>query len=132
MKITKSSLFYRFYRFCEILILITLQTKNTKKKCSTDSIEFNLQKLNNLTCKIVLLAFCRILLFGAGRRNCVGEVLAKNRIFLFFSCLFQKFKFLPSNGEYAPIHDPRTYRFAIALMINEYKIIAQPRSKGEY
>ena len=55
----------------------------------------------------------RILSFGAGRKNCVGEVLAKNRIFLFFTCLFQKFKFLPSKEEHAPIHDSRTYRFAI-------------------
>ena len=74
----------------------------------------------------------RNFLFGAGRRVCTGETLAKNRIFLFIACLLQKFKFLPVKGEKVPNHDPRTYRFAFTLMINDYEVIAKPRSREEY
>ena len=74
----------------------------------------------------------RVLSFGAGKRICPGEVLAKNRIFLFATCLFQKFKFLPSKGEKAPQHDPRTYHSGFVMRIQDYDVIAQPRSKGQY
>ena len=74
----------------------------------------------------------RILAFGAGRRVCAAEALAKNRIFLFVTCLLQKFKFLPSRGKLAPKHDPRSYRFGHILLINDYNIVAKSRCMGEY
>ena len=36
--------------------------------------------------------------FGAGRRVCAGESLAKVELFLFVSWLFQKFTFVPEDG----------------------------------
>ena len=70
--------------------------------------------------------------FGAGKRVCPGEVLVKNRIFLFVACLFQKFRFLPASGERALQHDPRTYECTLVMRIKDYDVIAQPRSKGQY
>ena len=84
------------------------------------------------TLKTTCLTSCRILSFGAGKRSCPGEVLAKNRLFLFITCLLLRFKFLPSESKTAPVHDPRTYRFGTVLHINEYEVIAQSRSQGEY
>ena len=92
-------------------------------------------KVNSVIFKITYLFVYflnRNLLFGAGKRVCSGEVLAKNRLFLFMTCLLQKFKFVPVEGAKAPKHDPWTYRFGLTLMINDYEIIARSRSKGEY
>ena len=78
------------------------------------------------------LNFYRIFTFGAGKRFCPGEVLAKNRLFLFIACLLQKFTFLPTEGKTAPLHDPRTYRFKTTLHIDDYEIIAKRRSFEQY
>ncbi len=74
----------------------------------------------------------RLFTFGAGRRACPGEVLAKNRLFLIITSLFQAFRFLPTQGEMAPNHDPRTFKLSLALQIKEYEVVAQPRKLGQY
>merc|ERR1719481_554813 len=38
--------------------------------------------------------------FGIGKRQCMGELLARNQVFLFFVTLLEKVKFLP------PLHAP--------------------------
>ena len=43
--------------------------------------------------------FFRLLPFGAGVRVCPGEVLAKNRLFLFFASFLQSFTFKVQNVE---------------------------------
>ncbi len=74
----------------------------------------------------------RLFSFGAGRRACPGEVLAKNRLFLIITSLFQAFRFLPTQGKMAPNHDPRTFLFAITCQIKDYEVIAKPRKVGEH
>ncbi len=74
----------------------------------------------------------RLFVFGAGRRACPGEVLGKNRLFLILTCLFQTFKFLPTQGEMAPNHDPWSLKFAFTQQMKDYEVIAQPRKVGEY
>ena len=37
----------------------------------------------------------RIIPFGVGKRNCMGELLARNEVFLFTVNLVQKIRFLP-------------------------------------
>ncbi|XP_072754318.1 methyl farnesoate epoxidase [Anoplolepis gracilipes] len=43
--------------------------------------------------------------FGLGRRKCLGEILARNSVFLFTACLLQKFQFTLSPGHPNPILD---------------------------
>ncbi len=49
----------------------------------------------------------RLLAFGAGRRQCPGEVFARNRLFILTCLMLQKFKFVPAEGHDLPNHDPR-------------------------
>lgn len=60
---------------------------------------------------------CRKVLFpfGAGRRVCLGETLAKNRLFLVITAMIQRYEFLPENPEEARKADPRNYDFGIVL-----------------
>ncbi len=69
----------------------------------------------------------RVLSFGAGRRQCVGEVFAKNRLFILLTLLLQKFKFLPAEGHPKPQHDPREYDVRLSVRIKPYHLSAQLR-----
>ena len=40
-----------------------------------------------------------ILVFGIGRRKCVGEVIARNHLFMFLTCLLQRFTIVKPKGE---------------------------------
>jgi methyl farnesoate epoxidase/farnesoate epoxidase len=40
--------------------------------------------------------------FGAGKRMCIGEVLARNAVFLFFTSLLQEFWFSVPKGDPEP------------------------------
>ena len=69
----------------------------------------------------------RVFPFGAGRRQCAGEVFARNRLFILTTLLLQKFKFVPAEGLPNPNCDPS--QFKVVLMIEEepYKLSAEPR-----
>ncbi|XP_059158790.1 cytochrome P450 1A1-like [Physella acuta] len=71
----------------------------------------------------------KLMVFGGGRRVCLGEALAKNRLFLFASALVQNFKFLPSADNLAqlPDLDPRTYDMGLVLHPKHYQLRAFPR-----
>ncbi len=69
----------------------------------------------------------RVLNFGVGRRRCVGEIFAKNRLFILVTLLLQKFKFLPAEGHPRPEHDPRKYDVRLSILIKPYKLSAQLR-----
>ncbi|CAH1794058.1 unnamed protein product [Owenia fusiformis] len=62
--------------------------------------------------------------FGAGRRVCVGEQLARARLFLFFTAMLQKFTFLPHEGDKCPSCDPRGYTTGLLLRPNNYRVRA--------
>ncbi|BFZ13569.1 hypothetical protein BsWGS_16608 [Bradybaena similaris] len=73
----------------------------------------------------------RLLTFGAGRRVCLGEALAKNRLFLFAAALVQHFWFAPSaederSGTLPPV-DPRTYQMGLVLHPRPFTLRATPR-----
>jgi len=53
--------------------------------------------------------------FGAGRRMCMGENIARERIFLFAAALIQKFQFLPPTKGPMPSIDPRNFDLGLIL-----------------
>ncbi len=71
----------------------------------------------------------RTLPFGAGRRVCIGETLAKNRLFLFVTSLVQNFEFLPVEGCPIPQCDPRQYQLHFLLSPTKYQLKAVLRNK---
>lgn len=69
----------------------------------------------------------KFLPFGAGRRVCLGETLAKNRLFLFAAALVQNFYFEAEDKENLPEIDPRTYKMGLVLHPKPFKLRAIPR-----
>ena len=69
----------------------------------------------------------RLLPFGAGRRQCAGEVFARNRLFILTAMMLQKFKFIPAQGHPKPNHDPRQCTADILLLMKPYKLSVQTR-----
>ena len=63
--------------------------------------------------------------FGAGPRVCLGEILAKSRLFLIISSLAQNFNIRPGNLT-AP-HDPRLLNHGIVLSSADFEIIVEER-----
>ncbi|KAL3870413.1 hypothetical protein ACJMK2_038481 [Sinanodonta woodiana] len=58
--------------------------------------------------------------FGAGKRVCVGENLAKSRIFLYLTTLIQKFDFLLPIGGTVPSDDPHNFLPGAVLRPHDY------------
>ena len=54
-----------------------------------------------------MIKYERLIPFGIGKRTCMGELLARNEIFLFAVNLIQKMKFLPP--KHNPKPDPSKY-----------------------
>ena len=65
--------------------------------------------------------------FGAGRRVCAGETMARNRLFLFAVTLLQRFTILPEAEGVAIPCDPREFKLGIVLSPDSYKIKAIPK-----
>jgi len=63
-----------------------------------------------------------LLPFGAGRRFCLGEALAKNRMFLFVVNLLQKYKFQAPEGAEMPPYDPREHKFGLVIAPPSFKM----------
>lgn len=70
----------------------------------------------------------RLMPFGAGRRVCLGESLAKNRLFLFSASLLQNFSFHPENCEELPELDPKLFHLGIVLHPGSVKVKAITRN----
>lgn len=41
----------------------------------------------------------KVMMFGMGKRRCIGEVMARNEVYLFLAILVQKLQVLPVPGE---------------------------------
>lgn len=65
--------------------------------------------------------------FGLGKRGCIGENLAKNRLFLSICTLVQNFKFEVDPHNPPPSPDPRNYKLKIVFDITDYNVRAVPR-----
>ncbi len=69
----------------------------------------------------------RLLPFGAGKRQCPGEAIARNRLFLLVTMLLQKFKFVAAEGHQRPNHDPSDCKVDFILQPNPYKLSVEAR-----
>ncbi|XP_064595484.1 uncharacterized protein LOC135462060 [Liolophura sinensis] len=70
-----------------------------------------------------------IIVFGGGRRNCFGEGLAYDMLFLFVTSLVRKFDFEVAKGE-APTLDPRSSSpNSAGIKPEPFKVIVKSRSK---
>ncbi|XP_070556062.1 cytochrome P450 1A1-like isoform X2 [Ptychodera flava] len=63
--------------------------------------------------------------FSAGRRVCLGEVLARNGMLLIFTCLFQHFTLSPVKGNGNPSLDPN-FDYIVTRCI-PYDVVAKER-----
>ena len=62
--------------------------------------------------------------FSTGKRQCLGETLAKTEFFLFFTCLVQQFRFLPEVEGQLPGEESS---FGITLLPKPFKARLQHR-----
>lgn len=68
--------------------------------------------------------------FGVGRRMCLGEVLARMEIFLFFSSLLHTFEFSVPEGEKLPSLKGNA---GVTISPDAFKVCVKPRPlEGEY
>lgn len=64
----------------------------------------------------------RLLIFGFGKRSCIGEVFAKNRMFLFFATLMQICTVTKPSAETLNHLDPREMLPGLVLQPRPYKV----------
>lgn len=69
----------------------------------------------------------RLMPFGAGRRVCLGETLAKNRLFLFATSLVQNFFFQAEDEKNLPEVDPQAYEMGLVLHPKSFRLQAVHR-----
>jgi len=62
----------------------------------------------------------RLIPFGIGKRYCMGELLARNEVFLFTVNLIQKLQFLPPSNNPPP--DPENYQSNISLIPDDFHV----------
>ena len=75
----------------------------------------------------VCFLFFSIVIFGMGGRSCIGEFLAKNRLFLSLCTLMQNFTFEIDSENPPPSDDARDYKLKIVFDIDDYMLTARPR-----
>ena len=68
-----------------------------------------------------------LMAFGAGPRICPGETLAKNRLFLFITAMYQKYKWFPPQGQHPQSCDPRTFHGNFILQPKEFQVRVEKR-----
>lgn len=71
----------------------------------------------------------RLLVFGLGKRSCIGEVFAKSRTFLFLSTLLQSTTIIEPEGKTLPDFDPRNMVPGIVIQPQPFEVRFVARSK---
>ena len=66
----------------------------------------------------------RLIPFGIGKRYCMGELLARNEVFLFTVNLVQKLQFLPPAN--SPPPDPANYYSSITNIPDDFHVKIVP------
>lgn len=79
------------------------------------------------TAKLLPNVNCRFMPFGAGTRVCLGEGLAKNRLFLAVVATVQRIELQPPQNGKLQTCDPRDYKFGGILYPRPYKLRMVPR-----
>ena len=74
---------------------------------------------------VISLFYSRHMPFGAGRRVCVAEAMAKRRMCLFTTALLQNFTFM--GADELPNSEPRNYRAGLIMKVDNYRLRAVPR-----
>ena len=64
----------------------------------------------------------RLLIFGYGKRSCLGEVFARNRTFLFLATLLQTCNVKKPSGQCLTALDPRNMMVGVVLQPQPYKV----------
>ena len=66
----------------------------------------------------------RLIPFSVGKRQCLGETLAKNELFLFFTAMLQHYNFSPESSENLPVEEAM---FGITCLPKPYKAVLTKR-----
>eukprot|EP00092_Neocalanus_flemingeri_P018174 GFUD01019671.1.p1 GENE.GFUD01019671.1~~GFUD01019671.1.p1 ORF type:complete len:482 (+),score=104.99 GFUD01019671.1:156-1601(+) len=66
----------------------------------------------------------RMIPFGVGKRYCMGELLARNEVFLFTANLVQKLRFLPPDNNQSP--DPANYCATVTTIPDDFYVRFAP------
>ncbi|CAH1789964.1 unnamed protein product, partial [Owenia fusiformis] len=65
--------------------------------------------------------------FGIGKRECLGEAMAKVRMFLFVTSLLQKLDILPEDKNNPPDPDPTKFAHGITNLPGPFNIVVKER-----
>ena len=68
-----------------------------------------------------------VVTFSFGRRSCPGATLAKTRLFLYITRIFQEFDLRPASTNKLPNTDPRFYKPGLDLRVEDFLCRAVPR-----
>eukprot|EP00092_Neocalanus_flemingeri_P047908 GFUD01054451.1.p1 GENE.GFUD01054451.1~~GFUD01054451.1.p1 ORF type:complete len:130 (+),score=26.40 GFUD01054451.1:75-464(+) len=66
----------------------------------------------------------RMIPFGVGKRYCMGELLARNEVFLLSANLVQKLRFLPPDNNQSP--DPANYCATLTTIQDDFYVKFAP------
>lgn len=69
-----------------------------------------------------------LLSFGVGKRSCIGESFARNRMFLFLATMMQHFTFEPET-ENIKKFDPRDMQTTVVRFPHQFKCRVERRQK---
>ena len=105
----------------DTVIIANTEAVHLDPKCWEDPTVFNPYRHTDADGKLIINQG-NFYPFGAGRRVCAGESLAKVELFLFSSWLLQNFTFLPAEG-----HPPKS-KASIIQFPQRYKIRAIKRN----
>ncbi|CAH1779238.1 unnamed protein product [Owenia fusiformis] len=69
--------------------------------------------------------------FGIGKRECLGEAMAKLRMFLFITSLLQKLDILPEDKNNPPDPDPTKFEYSISNLPGPFNIVVKDRENEQ-